>query len=106
MKRVLKLEGLDCADCAAKLENRIKALEGVKNAGINFITLKCNDIISMNFIETIHSFIIRKSRTQISLQIHFGYRYGAVPASIIALSTGIAHVASIRITMPPPKLRP
>ena len=42
MKRVLKLEGLDCADCAAKLENMIKALEGVKNAGINFITLKCN----------------------------------------------------------------
>ena len=42
MKRVLKLEGLDCADCAAKLENRIKALEGVKNAGINFITLKCS----------------------------------------------------------------
>ncbi|MDO4788828.1 MAG: heavy metal-associated domain-containing protein [Johnsonella sp.] len=42
MKRILKLEGLDCADCAAKLERAIEKLEGVQRAGINFITLKCS----------------------------------------------------------------
>ncbi|MTI85568.1 MAG: cadmium-translocating P-type ATPase [Firmicutes bacterium] len=31
-----RLEGLDCADCAAKLENSIQQLPGVKNAKVNF----------------------------------------------------------------------
>ena len=41
MKRVYKLEGLDCADCAAKLERRLAAIEGITSANINFMTLKC-----------------------------------------------------------------
>lgn len=41
MKRVYKLEGLDCADCAAKLERKLAAIEGIKSANINFMTLKC-----------------------------------------------------------------
>ena len=41
MKRVYKLEGLDCADCAAKLEKKLAASEGITSANINFMTLKC-----------------------------------------------------------------
>ena len=41
MKRVYKLEGLDCADCAAKLERKLAAIEGITSANINFMTLKC-----------------------------------------------------------------
>ena len=41
MKRVYKLEGLDCADCAAKLERKHAAIEGITSANINFMTLKC-----------------------------------------------------------------
>ena len=41
MKRVYKLEGLDCADCAAKLERKLAAIEGITSAKINFMTLKC-----------------------------------------------------------------
>ena len=41
MKRVYKLEGLDCADCAAKLERKLAAKEGITSANINFMTLKC-----------------------------------------------------------------
>ena len=41
MKRVYKLEGLDCADCAAKLEEKLAAIEGITSANINFMTLKC-----------------------------------------------------------------
>lgn len=53
MKRVYKLEGLDCADCAAKLEKKIAAIEGITSANINFMTLKCTleaDAENMNEI--------------------------------------------------------
>ena len=45
MKRVYKLEGLDCADCTAKLERAIAKLEGVEKVGINFITVDLPDKI-------------------------------------------------------------
>lgn len=35
-KTVLRIAGLDCADCAAKLEKRIAALAGVQKAVLNF----------------------------------------------------------------------
>lgn len=41
MKRVYKLEGLDCVDCAAKLERKLAAINGITSANINFMTLKC-----------------------------------------------------------------
>ena len=37
MKKVFRLEGLDCAHCAAKIEERVSKLEGVKSVVINFI---------------------------------------------------------------------
>ena len=40
MKKTFKLEGLDCANCAAKIEKAINELDGVKNATVNFITTK------------------------------------------------------------------
>lgn len=40
MKKIFKLEGLDCAHCAAKIEERISKLEGVKSVVINFMTTK------------------------------------------------------------------
>lgn len=39
-KKELVLEGLDCANCAIKMENKIKALEDVTTANINFATKK------------------------------------------------------------------
>ena len=40
MKKIVKLEGLCCANCAAKMENAIKNIEGVKSASISFMTQK------------------------------------------------------------------
>ena len=40
MKKMFKLEGLDCAHCAAKIEERVSKLEGVKSVVINFMTTK------------------------------------------------------------------
>ena len=40
MKKAFKLEGLDCANCAAKIENAVKKLAGVTAASVNFETTK------------------------------------------------------------------
>ena len=40
MKKVFKLEGLNCARCAAKIEEKVGKLEGVKSVVINFMTTK------------------------------------------------------------------
>ena len=40
MKKVFKLEGLNCAHCAAKIEERVSKLEGVRSVVINFMTTK------------------------------------------------------------------
>ena len=40
MKKVFKLEGLNCAHCAAKIEEKVGKLEGVKSVVINFMTTK------------------------------------------------------------------
>lgn len=38
MKKVIKLEGLCCANCAAKIEEGVKRLDGVKEAALSFMT--------------------------------------------------------------------
>ena len=40
MKKVFKLMDLDCANCAAKMENAIARLSGVKGVTVNFMTQK------------------------------------------------------------------
>lgn len=40
MKKVFKLQDLDCANCAAKMENAISKLVGVQKVSINFMTQK------------------------------------------------------------------
>ena len=40
MKAVLKLEGLDCANCAAKIENEVKKIDGLDEANLSFMTQK------------------------------------------------------------------
>lgn len=40
MKKTFKLENLDCANCAAKMETAIKKLDGVQDANISFMTQK------------------------------------------------------------------
>jgi copper chaperone CopZ len=40
MKKKFILEGLECANCAAKMEKAINELDGVKEATVNFMTQK------------------------------------------------------------------
>lgn len=38
MRKIIKLEGLCCANCAAKIEEGVKKLAGVKEASLSFMT--------------------------------------------------------------------
>lgn len=38
MKKVFKVENLDCAHCAAKMEDAIRKVEGVESANLSFMT--------------------------------------------------------------------
>ena len=40
MKKVFKLEDLDCANCAKKMEDAINKIDGVESASVSFISQK------------------------------------------------------------------
>ncbi len=40
MKKKFKLQDLDCANCAAKMEDAIKKIAGVHDASVSFMTQK------------------------------------------------------------------
>lgn len=40
MKKKFKLTDLDCANCAAKMEDAIKKIDGVSDATVSFMTQK------------------------------------------------------------------
>ena len=40
MKKIFKLEDLDCANCAAKMERNIAKIDGVSQVNVNFLTQK------------------------------------------------------------------
>ena len=48
MKSKFKIKGLDCANCATKLERAIQKLDGVESANISFMTQK----IELEYDET------------------------------------------------------
>lgn len=47
MKKIYKFEDLDCANCAAKMENAINAIDGVQSATVSFmmqrLTIEADD---------------------------------------------------------------
>ncbi len=40
MRKTFKLQNLECANCAAKMESDINKIEGVEKATISFMTQK------------------------------------------------------------------
>lgn len=38
MKKVFRLEDLDCANCAAKMERNVSKLDGVNSVSVSFMT--------------------------------------------------------------------
>ena len=71
MKKVLKLEGLDCANCAAELENRISKIDGVENVSVSFmmqrLTFECNEEIVKEKLKEIKK-IIKKEEPDVEVE--------------------------------------
>ncbi len=40
MRKTYRLEELDCANCAAKMEDAIRRIDGVESCRVNFLTQK------------------------------------------------------------------
>ena len=38
MKKIYKMQNVDCAHCAMKMQNEISKIEGVVSASLNFLT--------------------------------------------------------------------
>ncbi|MGN1117445.1 MAG: cation transporter [Acutalibacteraceae bacterium] len=53
MKKVFKLDELDCANCAAKMENAINKLDGVEKATVNFMMKKLTIVADESVMEKV-----------------------------------------------------
>ena len=53
MKKVIALQDLDCANCAAKMENGISKIAGVNSVSISFMAQKMTLDIEDNNVEQI-----------------------------------------------------
>lgn len=58
MKKVIKLEDLDCAVCAAKMEDAIKKINGVNSASVSFMAQKMViDVVDDKYDEIIKEIV-------------------------------------------------
>lgn len=58
MRKTFQLEDLDCANCAAKMEDAIKKLPGVADATVSFMTQKLTlDAAEEDFEKTLQEVI-------------------------------------------------
>ena len=71
MKKTYRLNGLECANCAAKMEKAINDLNGVKDATVNFMTTKMvieADDEKMDEILILAEKIIKKIEPQVVMK--------------------------------------
>lgn len=71
MRKTFILEELDCANCAAKIEEGIKKVEGIENASVNFMTRKMvieySDENEMEIIEKVKK-VVKKVEPDIKIK--------------------------------------
>lgn len=58
MKKIYKMQNVDCAHCAMKMQNEILKIEGVISASVNFLTQR----LSLEFDESKQKEILEKAR--------------------------------------------
>ena len=71
MKYTYKIENLGCANCAAKMENAIKKMDGIISVKLVFMTAKLTietDVLDMDSIEEGISQAIRKIESDVILK--------------------------------------
>lgn len=62
MKKKYQLKDLDCANCAAKMENAIKKIKGVNDASVSFMTQKLTIDAQDEFFEGIMKEVVNVCR--------------------------------------------
>jgi copper chaperone CopZ len=71
MKKSFRLDGLDCANCAAKIQDRIGKLDGVNSATLNFVTTRLvieGEAEKMDRIVEAAKSIVRKLEPDVVMQ--------------------------------------
>ena len=70
---IIMLEGLNCANCAAKIETEVNKLEEVKEAGLDFVSkrliIKANDNSTKNHIFTKVKSIVNKLEPDVEVKL-------------------------------------
>ena len=71
MKFKFRIKGLDCANCAAELERKIKNIDGVNDASISFMSerlvIECEESIKEDIIEKIKK-VIKKEEPDVTIE--------------------------------------
>ncbi len=72
MKKVVKLENLDCANCAAKMEDGVSKIEGVEKVSVSFLMQKMTIVAADEKMEDIlkqAEKVIRKVEPDVVLKL-------------------------------------
>lgn len=62
MKKSYKLTGLDCANCAQKMEDAIKKIDGVQDAQVSFLMQKLTLTAQDDQFDTIVKQVVKTCR--------------------------------------------
>ncbi len=62
MRKTFNLEDLDCANCAAKMEDAIKKIDGVKFASVSFMTQKLVIEIDDNEFDSVMKKVVKSAK--------------------------------------------
>ena len=62
MKKIYKLEDLDCANCAAKMERAVQKIDGVKTANVSFMTQRMTIDADDNRFDEIMNEVVKVCR--------------------------------------------
>ena len=71
MKKQFKLLDLDCASCAAKMEQAIRKLDGVNGATVSFLTQKLTlDADDARFDEILQKVVATAKKIEPDCELH------------------------------------
>ena len=58
MKKIFKMQNVDCAHCAMKMQNEISKIDGVSSASVNFLTQR----LTLEFDDSKQEVILAEAR--------------------------------------------
>lgn len=62
MKKIYKLEDLDCANCAAKMERSVQKIDGVNSVSVSFMTQRMTIDADDNRFDEIMNEVVKVCR--------------------------------------------